>query len=124
MEKKKVNDIEIYIADYPENVRMIMEKLRQVIKEIVPEARETIGYGIPTFKLKGRNLVHFGGFENHIGFFPGSEAIEVFQKELLPYKTSKGTVQFPLDKPIPYPLVKKIVKYRVKIETKRNSSAS
>ena len=124
MQDNQENVIENYLAVYPEKVRVIMEKLRQVIKETAPGAVEAMSYGIPTFKLNGKNLVHFGGFKNHIGFFPGAEAIELFQKELLPYKTSKGTVQFPLDKPIPCPLVKKIVKHRVKVETKRNSSAS
>jgi len=111
--------IDEYIAQYPENVQVLLKDFRQKIKEVVPvETTETIAYGIPTFKLNG-NLVHFGGFKDHIGFFPGAEPVEVFAKELENYKTSKGTIQFPLDKPLPYDIITKIVKYRVKIQLEK-----
>jgi uncharacterized protein YdhG (YjbR/CyaY superfamily) len=107
--------IDEYIARFPKNVRGILEELRRVIKETAPAVEETISYGIPTLDLNGRHLVHFAAYKHHIGFYPGgASGIEAFKKELSPYKTSKGTVQFPLDKPIPFDLVKKIVKFRVK----------
>jgi uncharacterized protein YdhG (YjbR/CyaY superfamily) len=112
--KKTSITINEYIAVFPENVQDILEKFRQAIKKSAPEAEETINYGIPTFKLNGRNLVHFAAFKNHIGFYPTPSAIAAFKKELTPYKQAKGSVQFPLDKPIPFDIIKKIVKYRVK----------
>ena len=87
--------------------------MRQTIRECAPGAEEAISYQIPTFKLNG-NLVHFAAFKDHISFFPTSSGREAFKKELKIYKGGKGTVQFPIDKPIPYDLVRKIVKYRVK----------
>ena len=102
-----------YIAAFPKNVRDILIKLRRVIRESAPNSAETISYGIPTFKLNG-NLVHFGAYKTHIGFYPTPSAIAAFKKELSRYKQTKGTVQFPIDKPIPFGLVKRIVRYRVK----------
>ena len=113
MSKSKPKTIDEYIAMFPKDVQKILENLRQVIRETAPTADETIDYGIPTFKLNG-NLVHFAAFKNHIGFYPTPSGIEAFKKELSHYKQSKGTVQFPLDKPIPFDLVKKIVEFRVK----------
>ncbi|MCZ7383120.1 MAG: DUF1801 domain-containing protein [Candidatus Methanoperedens sp.] len=111
--KKQYKTIDEYIAMFPRNIQDILGKLRQVIKESAPEAEETINYGIPTFKLNG-NLVHFAAFKNHIGFYPTPSAIVAFKKELSPYKQAKGSVQFPIDKPIPFDIVKKIVKFRIK----------
>ncbi|HLN46022.1 MAG TPA: DUF1801 domain-containing protein [Candidatus Sulfotelmatobacter sp.] len=113
MAKPKPRTIDKYIAMFPKEVQKILENLRQVIRKNAPEAEETIDYGIPTFKLNG-NLVHFAAFKSHIGFYPAPSGIEAFKKELSPYKQSKGTIQFPLDKPIPIDLVKKIVEFRVK----------
>jgi uncharacterized protein YdhG (YjbR/CyaY superfamily) len=104
MAKLKPRTIDEYIAMFPTDVQKILENLRQLIRETAPEAEETIDYGIPTFKLNG-NLVHFAAFKNHIGFYPAPSGIEAFKKELSLYKQSKGTVQFPLDKPIPIDLV-------------------
>jgi len=87
--------------------------MRKVIRESAPEVEETISYGIPTFKLNG-NLVHFAEYKNHIGFYPTPSGIEAFKKELSPFKSAKGSVQFPIDKPIPFNLVEKIVIFRVK----------
>jgi uncharacterized protein YdhG (YjbR/CyaY superfamily) len=112
--RKKFETIDEYITTFPRNVQEILEKLRKVIRESAPETEETISYAIPTFKLNGKNLVHFAAYNKHIGFYPTSSGIEAFKKELSHYKTSRGTVQFPIDKPIPYNLVKKIVRYRVK----------
>lgn len=108
-----------YIAQFPENVRTILEELRLAIKESAPEAQETMSYGIPTFDLNGRHLVHFAAYKNHVGFYPTSSGIEAFKRELSSFRTSKGTVQFPLNKPIPLDLVKKIVKYRARQNASR-----
>jgi uncharacterized protein YdhG (YjbR/CyaY superfamily) len=106
--------IDEYIKTFPENVQVILEKMRQTIRDAAPGAVEAISYQMPTFKLNGRNLVHFAAFKGHIGFYPIPSGIEAFKEELSPYKQGKGSVQFPLDKPIPYDLVERIVKYRVK----------
>ena len=111
--KKNITTINEYIADFPVPVQEIMEKLRATIRKAAPKAEETIGYGILTFKLEG-NLVHFGGFKNHVGFYPAPRGIKEFKKELSVYKGAKGSVQFPLDKPLPLGLITKIVKFRVK----------
>ena len=109
---EKYNTIDEYIACFPADVQKILQLVREAIKSVAPDATEAIAYGIPTFRLNG-NLVHFAGYAHHIGFYPGAEGIEVFMNELSLYKISKGTVQFPLDKPIPYGLIKKITLYRV-----------
>lgn len=117
---KKFETIDEYISVFPVNVQDILEKLRKVIRESAPEAEETISYGMPTFKLNG-NLVHFAAYKNHIGFYPTPSGIEAFKKEISQYKSAKGSVQFPIDKPIPLDLVKKIVIFRVKENlTKQN----
>ena len=122
--KKRFETIDEYIATFPQNVQDILEELRQTIQNSAPDAKEAISYQIPTFKLNG-NLVHFAAFKNHVGFYPTPSAIEAFKKELSPFKTSKGTVQFPLNKPIPFDLVKKIVRFRVKEnESKRREVKS
>ena len=111
--KKQFKTIDEYIETFPEDVQSILEKMRQTIRKAAPEAEEAISYQIPTFKLNG-NLVHFAAFKNHIGFYPTSRGIEAFKKELSPYEGAKGSVQFPIEKPIPYDLVKKIVIFRRK----------
>jgi len=113
MPRPKFTTMDEYIASFPKDVQAILENMRRVIREAAPQAEEAISYGIPTFKLNG-NLVHFAAFKNHIGFFPTPSAIVAFKKELSSYKQSTGTVQFPIDQPIPLDLVKKIVKSRVK----------
>jgi uncharacterized protein YdhG (YjbR/CyaY superfamily) len=111
--RKQFQTIDEYIATFPENVQDILQEIRKVIREAAPEAEETISYSMPTFKLNG-NLVHFAAYENHIGFYPAPSGIEAFKEELLPYKGGKGSVQFPIDKPLPLDLVEKIVIFRVK----------
>ncbi len=105
--------IDNYISGFPKEVQDMLEKIRTAIIKAAPAAEETIGYGIPTFKLHG-NLVHFAGYKNHVGFYPAPSAIKAFEKELSIYKGAKGSVQFPLDKPLPVALITKIVKFRVK----------
>ncbi len=111
--KKEFTAIDEYITTFPKNVQTILEELRQAVKETAPEAEEAISYQMPAFKLNG-NLVYFAAFKDHIGFFPTSSVMEVFEEEVKAYKTGKGTLRFPMDRPMPLDLVKKIVKYRVK----------
>ena len=105
--------IDEYIAAFPKDVQETLEKVRATIRKAAPEAKETINYGIPTFTLNG-NLVHFAAFKKHIGFYPTPSGIEKFKAELSGYEGAKGSVQFPLDKPIPYDLISRIVTFRVK----------
>lgn len=112
--RKKIETISEYIAMFPKDARGILEELRATIRKSTPKAEETIGYGIPTFKTNGRNLVHFAAFKNHIGFYPTPSAIVAFKKELTSYKQTKGAIQFPIDNPIPFDLVKRIVEFRVR----------
>jgi uncharacterized protein YdhG (YjbR/CyaY superfamily) len=111
--KQEYKSIDEYIRQFPPNVQEILEKLRGVIKKTAPEAVETISYQMPTFKLHG-NLVHFAAFKNHIGLYPVPSGIEAFRQELSPYIAGKGTIQFPLDRPIPYDLIEKVVAFRVR----------
>ncbi len=105
--------IDEYIAGFPKDVQEILEQVRQTIRKAAPDAEEKISYQMPTFTLKG-NLVYFAAFKNHIGFYPIPSGIEEFKEELSAYEQGKGSVQFPLDKPIPYDLISRIVKFRVK----------
>lgn len=109
---KAYPDIDSYIADFPETTQLLLKKMREIISKAAPAATERINYGIPTFMLYG-NLVHFGGYKKHIGFYPGPAGIEPFKKELEKYPTSKGAIQFPLDKSLPAALITKIVQLRV-----------
>ena len=111
--KPTSTEIDKFISSFPEDVQEILNKIRATIRESAPEAEETINYGIPTFTLKG-NLVHFSAFKTHIGFYPTPSGIEKFKNELSKYEGAKGSVKFPLDQPIPYALISKIVKFRVK----------
>ena len=112
MDKRAYTSIDEYIAGQPVGIQKKLKEIRSVIHKTAPEATEKISYGMPTFFLEG-NLVHFAAFKNHIGFYPVPTGIEKFKKELSTYKTSKGSVQFPLDKPMPLELIRKIVKFRV-----------
>ena len=117
-ENKTSPKIDQYIASLPPESGAIMAKIRSTIWKAAPDAEETINYGIPTFTLEG-NLVHFAAFKNHIGFYPTPSGIEQFKNELSEYPMAKGSVQFPLDQPIPYELITKIVKFRVKENRER-----
>jgi len=110
--KTACTTIDEYIAQFPHNVQEILKTLRKVIRESAPDATEKISYQMPTFYLHG-NLVHFAAFSRHIGFYPTPSGIEAFKKEIAGYKSAKGSVQFPIDKPLPYDLIMRIVKYRV-----------
>ena len=106
-----VGSIDEYIAAFPAEIQETLHNIRQVIRDAAPEASEAISYQMPTFKLNG-NLVHFAAFKDHIGFFPTPSGVEAYP-ELMQYKTGKGTLQFPLDQPIPYELIRRVVKFRV-----------
>lgn len=114
MRKKEFRTIEEYINTFPEDVQIILGKIKQTIFRAAPEAIETISYGIPTFKLNGKYLVYFAGWKNHIGFYPMPSGAKAFRKELSVYKQGKGSIQFPLGKSIPYDLVHKIVIFRAR----------
>ena len=116
--KTAPQNIDEYIADFPKDVQEILEKIRMTIRKAAPDAEETIKYQMPTFTLKG-NLVHFAAWRKHIGFYPASSGVEKFKQELSAYDGAKGSVQFPLDKPIPFGLISKIVKFRVKENLER-----
>lgn len=103
-----------YIAKYPEDVQAILRKIHTIIRAAAPGATESISYGMPAFKLNGRPLVYFAAWEHHIGFYATPSGNEAFRKELAPYHGAKGSVRFPLDRPIPYELIKQITRYRVK----------
>lgn len=113
-----VDTIDEYISQFPKNIQKNLEKIRTTIQEAAPEASEKISYGMPTFYLNG-NLVHFAAFKKHIGFYPAPSGIENFKDKLEEYKTSKGTIQFPFDKKIPYELISEIVKFRAKENNKK-----
>ena len=110
---EKSTDIDKYISAFSPEVQKRLKSLRETIRKAAPDAGEKIGYGIPTYTLNG-NLVHFGGFKNHVGFYPAPSGIKKFEKELSSYKGAKGSIQFPHDKPLPLALITKIVKFRVK----------
>ena len=111
--KKLPMNIDEYIADYSPEVRIILEQIRSTIRKVAPDAVETIKYQMPTFVLH-ENLVHFAAYKNHIGFYPTPSGIEKFKDEIAVYKYAKGSVQFPIDKPIPLKLIEKVVAFRVK----------
>jgi len=109
---KEVIDAESYILGFPEPVQSLLFELRNCIKKTAPQAEEVISYQMPAYKYQGM-LVYFAGYSNHIGFYPGASGVEHFLPELTQYKTSKGTIQFPLDKPLPLDLIKRIVEFRL-----------
>ncbi|MFO1444867.1 DUF1801 domain-containing protein [Bacillus sp. Bva_UNVM-123] len=117
-DKITFNTVDDYIAQFPADIQKILESLRKVIKETAPDAKEKISYQMPSFYLHG-NLVYFAAYKNHIGFYPTSSGIAAFKQEISNYKNSKGAVQFPLDKPLPYELISKIVEFRVAENVKK-----
>jgi uncharacterized protein YdhG (YjbR/CyaY superfamily) len=110
---KGLTSIDDYIAKFPADIQILLERMRTTIRKAAPDATEKISYQMPTFYLKG-NLVHFAALKNHIGFYPTPSAIIAFRKELTGYISSKGAVQFPIDEPLPLDLVTKMVKFRTK----------
>ena len=118
-----VTTIDQYIQGFPKDVQTKLSEIRSTIREAAPEATEKISYGVPTFDLNG-NLVHFAAFKRHIGFYPAPSGIARFQKELKAYKSAKGSVQFPLDEPMPLQLIAKIVEFRVAENSRKKAKGS
>lgn len=107
-----LDSIDSYIQSFPENIQKMLQEVREAIRAAAPDARETISYRMPTYVLNG-NLVHFAGYQNHIGFYPTPSGIEAFKAELVVYKTSKGAIQFPVSQPMPLDLITRITAFRV-----------
>lgn len=126
--KLTINEVDTYISAFPPEVQALLEQVRATIKQNAPDAEEIISYQMPTYVYHG-NLVHFAGYKNHIGFYPVPSGIEAFKKELSVYKGAKGSVQFPLNQPMPLELIAKIVRFRVaenkkKAQMKKEAKAS
>jgi uncharacterized protein YdhG (YjbR/CyaY superfamily) len=114
MEKQRISTVNEYIARFPENIQTILEQVRTVIKQAAPAATESISWGMPSYKLNGKQLVYFAGHKKHVGFYPIPSGIEAFKNELAEYgKSGKGTVRFPYEKSMPLDLIKRMVEYRV-----------
>lgn len=107
------HDIDEYISWFPDDVQKILQRIRRTIRRAAPDAVEAISYQIPTFKLNGKNLIHFAAFKNHVSVYPAPRGVKEFESDLADHKGGKGTVQFPLDRPVPYELLTRIVKYRL-----------
>lgn len=122
-ETTKPKNIDDYIAGFPEEVRVLLEEIRKTIRNAAPEATEAISYQMPTFKLNG-NLIHFAAFKNHIGLYPAPTGIEAFRKELSAYRGGKGSVQFPINDPLPLDLITRIVRFRAGENLKKAKSKS
>lgn len=106
-------NVDTYIGNFPRGVQERLQEVRQVIRQVIPDATERISYGIPTYSINNHNIIHFGGYPRHISIYPGAQALEYFAKKLTGYKTSKGTLQFPLDAPLPLELIREITTYSV-----------
>ncbi|MBA2500847.1 MAG: DUF1801 domain-containing protein [Chitinophagaceae bacterium] len=119
MATQKSANIDEYIAGFPKEIQMVLEQVRSIIKKEAPGAEETISYAIPAFNLHKHNLIYFAGYKNHISLYPVPKGTETFTKEISKYKSGKGTMQFPLDKPLPVSLVTKIIKYSIKENIKK-----
>lgn len=115
--------IDHYISTFPESTQEILNSVRQTIREEAPGATEKISYQIPTF-YQNENLIHFAAFAHHIGLYPGAKAMEVFAPQLSQYKTAKGSIQFPIDQPMPLDLIRQIVRYRVEASAQKKASKS
>lgn len=113
MPRSSAATIDEYLMEFPLETRRALQEVRAAIGESAPGAAEAMSYAIPTFDLNGRHLVHFAGYDRHVGFYPGADGIAVFAGELAGYKSAKGSVQFPLDRPMPLDLVRRITAYRV-----------
>ena len=112
-------NIDEYIAGFPADVQEILQKIRVTIKKAAPKAEEAISYKMPTFNLRGQYLIYFAAYKKHIGLYPVPSGDEEFNREISAYQAGKGTLQFPLDEPIPYELISKIVKVRAKENSAR-----
>ena len=119
--RSTAGSIDEYIAEFPPETQKVLAEMRQLIHATAPGATETISYAIPTFDLNGKHLVHFAGFQHHIGFYPIPSGMQAFKEELSSYKQGKGSVQFPLDQPLPRDLIRRIVEFRAEENTRKTS---
>lgn len=119
--RSTATSIDEYIAEFAPETQKVLEELRALIKAAAPDATETISYAIPTFDLNGHHLVHFAGYARHVGFYPVPSGMEAFKEELRPYKSGKGSAQFPLGRPLPTDLIRRIVEFRVEENTGKAS---
>ena len=119
--RSTASSIDEYIAEFPAETQKVLEELRALIRASAPDATETISYAIPTFDLNGKHLVHFAGYAKHIGFYPVPSAMDAFKDELEPYRSGKGSAQFPLGQPLPADLIRRIVEFRVEENTRKAS---
>lgn len=117
--RSTATSIDEYIAEFPPETQKVLEEIRALIKASAPDATETISYAIPTFDLNGHHLVHFAGYAKHVGFYPVPSGMEAFKEELEPYESGKGSAQFPLGRPLPTDLIRRIVEFRVEENTAR-----
>lgn len=120
-EQAAATNIDMYIAGFPEETQKLLNQLRQLIKDTAPDAEEVISYQMPAYKYHGM-LVYFAGYSKHIGFYPGASGIAAFKEELSVYKNAKGSVQFPLDQPLPVKLIERMVLFRVKENLEKANS--
>ncbi len=111
--RSPATSIDAYIAEFPPETQRVLQEVRAVIRQAAPDATETISYAMPTFDLNGRHLVHFAGYAKHLGLYPTPSGTEAFEEDFKPYKRGKGSVQFPLDRPMPLELIRRIVEFRV-----------
>jgi uncharacterized protein YdhG (YjbR/CyaY superfamily) len=118
-DRSDASSIDEYIVEFPAETQKVLQELRALIRASAPEAVETMSYAIPTFDLHGRHLVHFAGYAHHVGFYPTASGIEAFRQELTPYKSAKGSVQFPLGRPLPAALISRMVEFRVRENTSK-----
>lgn len=119
MARPAASTVDEYIAQFPPETRAVLEELRAIIRDLAPDAVETIGYAIPTFDLAGKHLVHFAGYARHVGLYPTPSGMEEFSEELARFKRGKGSAQFPLSEPLPVDLIRRIVEFRVREVTDR-----
>ena len=123
MKNATPKNIDEYIAGFPPAVQESLRRIRAIVREAAPDAKETLKYRMPTFVLH-ENLVHFAAFQNHIGFYPTPSAIEAFRRELASYESAKGSVQFPLNRPVPLDLIKRMVRFRVEAFRRKTAAKS
>jgi uncharacterized protein YdhG (YjbR/CyaY superfamily) len=119
--RSTAGSIDEYIGEFPIETQKVLEEVRALIRASAPDATETISYAIPTFDLNGRHLVHFAGYERHVGLYPTPSGLEEFKEALTPFKSGKGSVQFPLDQPLPSDLIRRIVEFRVEENARKTS---
>ncbi|WP_258099249.1 iron chaperone [Marinoscillum pacificum] len=117
-----MNEVDAYIESFDEQVQIRLREMRTILKEMLPQAEEVISYGIPTYKIKGKNVVHFGGFKKHVGFYPAPSGLEAFKEDLSKFKGSKGSVQFPLTEDLPKALIQRITQFRLVEHMKKYGS--